>query len=88
MNVSKLIRERLQEKFNPIVINIVNQSEQHASHISEELPFYGQTHFSIQIQAEELENLTKIEQHRRIFSCLNDLIPSPIHALSIDILST
>ncbi len=88
MNVSSLIKERLKENFNAIKVDIVNQSERHAGHLSEELPFYGQTHFSIKIQSKELEKLTKVEQHRKVFACLDDLIPSPIHALSIEIIAS
>lgn len=87
MNVSQLICQRLEENLNPIFVKVINQSEQHANHMSEELPFYGQTHFLIQIRAISLQNITKLEQHRKIFACLSDLMPSPIHALSIEVLS-
>lgn len=83
-------RQRLQKMhklliatFAPTQLNITDDSHLHIGH---EGAKGGAGHFTIAIASPTLEGLSRIEQHRRIYACLNDMIGPDIHALKIKIL--
>lgn len=82
---SARIRERLEAALGPLQLDIEDQSHLHAGHPGAR---DGRGHFAIRIAAPALRNLTPLEQHRRVYAALGDLMETDIHAVSLDIETT
>jgi BolA protein len=78
-----IMRTRLQEKFLPTQLDIIDDSDKHRGHAGSR---DGAGHYTVQIAAAHFAGLTRIAAHREIFTVLDDLIPREIHALQITIL--
>jgi BolA family transcriptional regulator, general stress-responsive regulator len=76
------IEQRLQTVFNPTQLKVIDQSALHAGHAGAQA---GGGHFKVIIQADLLHGQSRIKQHRAIYSLLDDLIPTKIHALAITV---
>jgi BolA protein len=67
--------------FAPRVLEIRDDSERHVGHAG---AASGAGHFSLTIVSEHFLGLTRLARHRAILERVGDLIPYPVHALSID----
>ncbi len=74
-----MIEERLNRAFSPSHLQIIDDSHKHAGHASAG----GAGHFTVIIHATAFEGKTAIQRHRMVFSALEDIMNSEIHALSI-----
>lgn len=81
MSIEQRIYGLLNKDLNPSRIEILNESHKHAHHASS--PGTGESHFSIIIVSDKFENQSKVQRHRLIYNCLQQLMNNPIHALSI-----
>ena len=81
MSTLELIRSRVTSLLSPTYLEIIDDSHKHIGHAGNT----GGGHFTLIIAAEKLNELSKLESHRLIYSMVNDLIPEKIHALSIKI---
>jgi BolA protein len=79
-----LIEKKLQDCFNPIFLEVVDNSIFHKGH-AENLGG-EETHFSIKIASEELSKMKKIDSHRKINQLLKEEFNNGVHALEIKIL--
>jgi BolA protein len=82
-NVAEIIKTRLREAFNPSHLVIHNFSKEHSGHNPESAKEGAETHFEVEITAQALEGKSRIEKHRLVMAVLADLIPHPIHALTL-----
>jgi len=76
------IKEKINKKFNPENLIIIDNSNLHVKH-----KFYDSNkfHLKIIIKSENLKNMDKITAHKEIFSVLKDEMNNKIHALEIEI---
>ena len=65
----------------PRVLEIRDDSQKHAGHAG---AASGAGHFSLTIVSEHFLGLPRIARHRAILERVGDLIPYPVHALSIE----
>lgn len=65
----------------PSVLEIRDESAQHVGHAG---AASGAGHFSLTIVSEHFLGLTRLARHRAILERVGDLIPYPVHALSIE----
>jgi len=77
---STRIRKRLESKFSPSALTILDESHKHAGHPG---AADGRGHFKIDIQSTDFNGLNQITRHRLIYAALDDLMQTDIHALSI-----
>ena len=70
------IQDLLLTKFNPTVLNILNESYMH------NVPEGAESHFKLVIVTDSFKDISIIKRHKAIYSALEDIIKS-IHALSI-----
>lgn len=78
-----IIKQRLENKFSPTNLQIVDDSDKHKGHIGSA---GGAGHYTVIIEATCFANKSRIQIHREIYSVLDDLIPQEIHALQIKVL--
>lgn len=78
----QLMTELLKKALSPSHLEITDDSHLHAGHAGAKS---GKGHFSLVIQSDRFDGLSKIKQHQLIYQTLGDLMQTDIHALSIKI---
>ena len=78
MDLVTEITQRLQV-LEPTVLELTDESHQHAGHAGN----LGGGHFRLRITSSHFFEKSPIIRHRLIYQALTDLIPTKIHALSI-----
>jgi len=75
------IKSRLERELSPTSIDIIDESHLHAGHAG---AASGAGHFNVTIVSDKFIGQSAIQRHRMVYLAVNDLMPSEIHALSID----
>jgi BolA protein len=75
------IRDRLVAALDPSLLNVSNDSAQHAGHMGDDGS--GETHFSVEIEARAFVGQSRVQRQRLVNQALADLLPKRIHALAI-----
>lgn len=83
MNMQERIAEKLQRALAPSVLEVRNDSHLHAGHSGS--PNTGESHFHIIVDSPALAELSRVQQHRKIYQILAEELAEGIHALSMDI---
>ena len=81
--VAATLRERL-EPLAPARLEISDESAAHAGHSG---AAGGGGHFSLLIVSQVFSGLPRLKRHQRVLQEIADLLPYPIHALSIKALT-
>jgi BolA protein len=79
MDVSSTLRARLAD-LHPIAFELRDDSAQHVGHAG---AAGGGGHFSLTIVSEAFSGLPRLKRHQSVMARVGDLLPFPIHALSI-----
>jgi BolA protein len=85
--VETLIRTHLSKGLDLSYLQIENQSHLHSGHRAMQGVAHAETHFVLRLWAKEFEGLSLLKQQRLVYGLLSDLMPQPIHALSLKIKS-
>ncbi len=75
------IKNLLTEQLSPSLLEIEDNSAEHAGHASAG----GAGHFTIHISCSAFEGKSLIQKHRLVYEALGSLMESEIHALSIKV---
>jgi BolA protein len=75
------IRGRLQARFDPLQLQIEDESHRHAGHAG---AAGGMGHFRVRIVSADFAGLSPLARHRKVYEALGDLLVTDVHALSID----
>ena len=78
------IIELLNLEFSPVTLAVRDISEKHHGHAGWREG--GETHFEVDIGAEALRGLSRIDAHRKVNDALADEFAGGMHALQIRIL--
>ncbi len=78
-----MIRERLEQNFQPSTLNIVDESHLHAGHAS----VGGAGHFAVELVSEAFSGKNTVQRHRMVYEAMGELMNTEIHALSIKALA-
>ncbi|MBT8090603.1 MAG: BolA family transcriptional regulator [Gammaproteobacteria bacterium] len=76
----KAIEAKLKEAFSPIKLLVKDQSHLHAGHEGAKA---GGGHFDVTIVSQAFEGHRPLQRHRMIFSVLEPMMETDIHALRI-----
>lgn len=79
------IQQRLKEAFSPTHLEVIDDSDEHVGHAGHQ---GGGRHFTVIIGAAALNELSRVEAHRKVYALFNDMIPDEIHALRIKLVSS
>ena len=80
---SERLRERL-ARLSPTVLELSDDSAEHAGHAG---AAGGGGHFSVLIVSNVFSGLSRLARHQRVLREVADLLPHPVHALSIKALA-
>ena len=78
LSIETVLRERL-AGFAPQVFELVDDSASHAGHAGAR----EGGHYYLTIVSDQFEPMGRLARHRAVMDKVADLIPSPIHALSV-----
>ncbi len=77
------LRRTLVARFAPIQLSIVDESHHHAGHAG---AAGGQSHFRVRIVAEAFRGMSPVSRHRLVYSAVDDMLKTDIHALALEAL--
>jgi BolA protein len=77
------LRERLQQRFAPLLLEIHDDTHHHAGHAG---AAGGQSHFRVRIVAEAFRAMPTLARHRLVYAAVDDMLKTEIHALAIEAL--
>ncbi len=80
-NRASRIRDKLTDAFDPVVLDVVDDSARHAGHAGASPQ--GETHFTVTIVAEGFRGLSRVQVQRAINMVLGGEFDTGLHALSI-----
>jgi BolA protein len=75
------IKVRLEQALSPTHLDILDESHLHAGHAG---AASGAGHFNVTIVSDKFVGQSAIQRHRLVYLAVGDLMPSEIHALSIN----
>lgn len=81
MAVEDIIREKLTEAFEPVSLDVVNESDLHATHAGS--PGTGESHFRVEIVSVKFDGLSLVARHRLVNEALAEQLAGPVHALAM-----
>ena len=81
MNYVTIIDKTLRENFEPVFLEVLDESELHRGHVG--FKDGMQTHFKIVISAKIFEKMSRVSRERAIHKALGSSVMKNIHALSI-----
>jgi len=79
--VAETIRRKLQEAFDPVLLEVSDESHKHAGHAG--APDGGESHFDVVITAAAFIGRSRVLRQRDVYSVLKDELSGPVHALSV-----
>ena len=82
-DLAALLRSRLSE-LSPLVLEIHDDGGDHVGHAA---AVAGAGHFSLLIVSNAFQGLSRLARHQRVLRQVEDLLPHPVHALSIKALA-
>ncbi len=83
MSVTEEIRNRLEQAFQPRLLEVVDDSERHRGHAGYREG--GESHFNVTIRAAAFADMSRVERHRAVHAALGKDLVGRIHALALDI---
>jgi BolA family transcriptional regulator, general stress-responsive regulator len=82
MAVKVEIEDRLTAAFAPTMLEVVNESHQHAGHAGDDGT--GESHFRVVIRAGAFAPMSRVARHRAVHQALGDL-NQRVHAIALDV---
>jgi len=81
MRVAETIEKKLTDAFSPKHLDIEDQSHLHAGHAGAREG--GQSHFKVEIVADDFAGKSRLERQRMIYAVLAEELEGPVHALTL-----
>jgi BolA protein len=79
--VAETIREKLQASFDPVQLDVIDDSAKHAGHSGARAG--GESHFTVKITAAAFVGQGRVQRQRQVHAALAQELAGPVHALSI-----
>jgi len=84
--IGTAIKEKLQDRFNPSHLEVIDESHLHAGHAGSkahaEEHGSGESHFHVKITSAVFADMSRIERHRAVMEALDNEMPK-IHAFRL-----
>lgn len=82
MNVAAQIHTALENAFEPLQLQVTDDSARHAGHAGARQG--GESHFTVTIVSEAFQGLNRVARHRMVYTVLQPLFDAGLHALVIE----
>ncbi len=82
---AQALTERLQTRFQPDVLEVLDESAAHAGHVGANDSGFG-THFRVRIGSAQFQGISRVARHRLVYDALQDFIDQGLHALAIEVI--
>ncbi|MBT5074648.1 MAG: BolA family transcriptional regulator [Kordiimonadaceae bacterium] len=84
------VKENIESKMNKAIktqfLEVIDESHKHAGHSGARPE--GETHFHINMTADEFNGKSRVARQRLVYKILEDELAGPVHALSLSIKGT
>ena len=80
--VAQRLTRRLEERFAPARLEVIDESHQHAGHMGARPE--GETHFRVVIEADAFRTASRVDRHRMVNEALAEELADHVHALAIE----
>lgn len=77
MSRQETIQAMIQEHFEPMLVEVVDESHMHS------VPEGAESHFKVTLVSSMFDNQTPIQRHRAVNAILSDELAGGIHALAL-----
>jgi BolA protein len=77
------MREKLQRAFQPIRLDVINESHLHAGHRTS--PGTGESHFRVLLVSPVFAGKSRLQRHRLVNEALAAELKGKVHALALDL---
>lgn len=84
MSVRNTIIEKLSTAFDPLFLEVIDESNRHRGHSGWREG--GETHFRVRIATRQFDGKPRVAQHRAVMNVLEDELKTQVHALAIEAL--
>ena len=81
MTMEQRIVARLTDALDPVVLDVVDESERHAGHAGARAG--GGTHYRVRIVSGQFETRSRVERHRLVYRLLATEFADGLHALAL-----
>jgi BolA protein len=78
-----LLTQRLQAVLQPVSLEVIDESAQHAGHAGAHASGTG-SHFRVRITSQLFTGKTPVARHRLVYDALQDFLDQGLHALAIE----
>ena len=86
MNFSaQALTQRLQERLNPVFLEVLDESAAHAGHVGANDSGMG-THFRVRIKSPVFTGKSRVARHRLVYDALQEYMDQGLHALAIEVI--
>lgn len=82
MTMQEQIEKKLISAFEPIHLEVINESQLHAGHAGDDGS--GESHFRLAIQSKSFDGVSRVMRERMIYQALEEEMKH-IHALSMSV---
>lgn len=79
--VAAELEKRLRAALAPARLAVINDSASHHGHAGDDGS--GESHFTVEIEAEQFAGMTRVARQRAVNAAVGDLMDGRIHALAI-----
>ncbi len=76
MSVASDIESKVSEAFQPVYLELINESHMHAGPASE-------SHFKLVLASSRFEGLNAVKRHQLVYRVVADELAGPVHALAL-----
>lgn len=83
MSIAARIRAKLTQAFNPVRLDLVDESAHHAGHAGMQGLAPQETHFRLTIIAEAFRAMPRVQRQREIYRLLKQEFDDGMHALAL-----
>ncbi len=87
ITIQESLQHILTEEYQPMFLNIENQSDRHLHHQSGPTQKGAETHFSITLVSAHFINMTRLERHKHVYVVLDSFLKNDIHALALKLMT-
>jgi BolA protein len=84
MTVRDTIIAKLQGRFKPEHLEVIDESNKHFGHAGWREG--GETHFRVRIATRHFDGMSRVAQHREVMDVLDAELKDRVHALAIEVL--